>query len=201
MFNDLVNEIVRGSADSTWQANNAIGRELASRLEPTPSLHEGPRDRRATRAHCCANDSDQITRRVHAEQSACGEAHVERETLYVPHATQCLGTFLLVGLAANDDLENHMVRCLTGEGKSICLALTSTLFAMLGYTVNVTCYSKLLSERGRRSFRELFRAMKVEERITYSTLGGLIEKLVQPGGAMPISAKETHISSGVTLFP
>lgn len=191
MFNDLVNEIMKGSADSRWQGNNVRqAREIASGLDPT-------------RLYMKARETGQLLGRIAAQMTVsklpsattnaasmqsrarAESARVEREKLYVPHATQCLGTFLLAGLAANDDLENHMVRCLTGEGKSICLALTSTLFAMLGYTVNVTCYSKLLSERDERGFRDLFRAMAVEGRITYSTLGGLIEKLVQPGGALP----------------
>lgn len=74
-------------------------------------------------------------------------ARVTPGSLWAPHSTQLLGTFLLAGLAENDTLQNHMVRCLTGEGKSMCLALTSTLFAMLKYDVKVRlhCHEVVLS--------------------------------------------------------
>jgi hypothetical protein len=56
-----------------------------------------------------------------------------KKTLFIPHTTQLLGTFLMAGIASDKDLENHLVRCGTGEGKSVCLGLTATVFALLGF--------------------------------------------------------------------
>lgn len=42
---------------------------------------------------------------------------------------------------------------MTGEGKSVALGATSTLLAILGYNVNVVCYSSYLSNRDRNDFK------------------------------------------------
>ena len=42
----------------------------------------------------------------------------------------------------------------TGEGKSIILGILAAFFALLGYSVDVICYSPYLSQRD--SFHDLF---------------------------------------------
>ena len=64
---------------------------------------------------------------------------------------------------------------------------------MLGYTVNVTCYSALLSERDFESFLPIFKGMEVQKKVTYSTLSGLIERLVKPGGFLPDLGQATEV--------
>lgn len=44
----------------------------------------------------------------------------------------------------------------TGEGKSIILGLLSCLLALLGYEVDVACYSPYLSSRDEKDFSGLF---------------------------------------------
>ena len=44
----------------------------------------------------------------------------------------------------------------TGEGKSIILGILAAFFALLGYNVDVICYSPYLSQRDSNSFHDLF---------------------------------------------
>jgi len=44
----------------------------------------------------------------------------------------------------------------TGEGKSIMLGILSSFFALLGYNVDVICYSNYLSERDYNDFKNFF---------------------------------------------
>lgn len=41
--------------------------------------------------------------------------------------------------------DNQLIQILTGEGKSIILGFLAALFALIGYNVDVACYSKYLS--------------------------------------------------------
>ena len=44
----------------------------------------------------------------------------------------------------------------TGEGKSVVLAVTATIFAILGFHVNVACYSPYLTKRDESIFKAFF---------------------------------------------
>lgn len=78
----------------------------------------------------------------------------DRRFLFKPHAGQIFGIARLLGVdkmgqgqgSADNLFENHLVQILTGEGKSVILAVTSTVLALLGYKVDCACYSKYLSE-------------------------------------------------------
>jgi len=110
------------------------------------------------------------------------EAHdpkLLKKSLFIPHTTQLLGTFLMAGIASDKDLENHLVRCGTGEGKSVCLGLTATVFALLGFEVSVVCFSSQLSRRDYRAFKELFEDMGVTQKVRYSTIDSCVEWLLE----------------------
>jgi hypothetical protein len=47
---------------------------------------------------------------------------------------------------------HHLVQVGTGEGKSIILAVTAAVLAVIGFEVNVACYSQYLTERDFESF-------------------------------------------------
>jgi len=46
----------------------------------------------------------------------------------------------------------------------------SAILALLGYEVNVVCYSKYLSERDRLMFNKFFTELEISEKISYGTL-------------------------------
>ena len=58
----------------------------------------------------------------------------------------------------------------TGEGKSIILGILAAYFAFIGYNVDVVCYSPYLSERDYKSFENLFKELKIEDKIKYATI-------------------------------
>ena len=56
------------------------------------------------------------------------------------------------------------------SGKSICLGVLSTVFALVGCHVECVCYSPYLSQRDFDAFLPLFRAMSIHDRIHYGTM-------------------------------
>lgn len=66
----------------------------------------------------------------------------------------------------------------TGEGKSITLAISSIMFAFLGFHVDCACYSKLLSQRDYDDFIKLFQEFGFEDKIKYSTFDELFENII-----------------------
>jgi energy-coupling factor transporter ATP-binding protein EcfA2 len=95
----------------------------------------------------------------------------------------------LVGSAASflgnyqpPGFKRHLVEVLTGEGKSVILAIASTLLALLGYTVHCACYSPYLSRRDFDDFQNLFQGFRVNDFIEYGTFGSLCEKILDADG-------------------
>jgi hypothetical protein len=68
-----------------------------------------------------------------------------------------------------DNLDPHMVEVLTGQGKSVVLALTSIVLAFFGFRVDCACYSEYLSDRDRKEFKNVRKtnasALKISTRI------------------------------------
>jgi preprotein translocase subunit SecA len=44
-----------------------------------------------------------------------------------------------------------LIQINTGEGKSVVLGITALIFSLLGFYVDVICYSKYLSKRDAKS--------------------------------------------------
>lgn len=77
-------------------------------------------------------------------------------------------------------LHNHFAQILTGEGKSVTLAMIATVFAVMGQEVHCACYSKYLSERDYLSFESLFNAFCPADKklVQYGTFQQLSENFV-----------------------
>ena len=75
----------------------------------------------------------------------------------------------------NDDLQNNLVQIGTGEGKSLILAVTSCILALLGVSVTCACYSEYLSNRDYEDFLPIFEALDVTKHIHYSTFNKIFE--------------------------
>ncbi|CAF3095788.1 unnamed protein product [Rotaria sp. Silwood2] len=118
-----------------------------------------------------------------------------RAYLLMPHVAQVLAIFRILGIGykkyakikeskksltgkISDDLINNLVEIRTGEGKSVVMAVTACVFALIGVDVNCSCYSEVLSARDKNDFASVFRALEVEERIEYGTFNKLCENLL-----------------------
>ena len=118
-----------------------------------------------------------------------------RAYLLMPHVGQIIAIFRMLGIGYTEnrrflgialpmtkittgDLINNLVQIGTGEGKSVVMAVTACVFAMLGASVMCSCYSKYLSVRDQRDFVSLFRALRIEQRIEYGTFNELCESFL-----------------------
>ncbi|CAF1383648.1 unnamed protein product [Rotaria sordida] len=70
-----------------------------------------------------------------------------RAYLLMPHVGQVIAIFRILGIGYNehDDLMNNLVQIGTGEGKSVVMAVTACVFALIGVDVNCSCYSEALT--------------------------------------------------------
>ena len=87
------------------------------------------------------------------------------------HATQIITIQTIFGFQYPKDADRYstLVQILTGEGKSLILGILSTIYALLGFNVDVVCYSNYLSKRDEKAFEFLFKALEVEDKIHYGT--------------------------------
>ena len=79
-------------------------------------------------------------------------------------------------------MDSHLAQIRTGEGKSVTLGALATFYALLGYDVDVICYSNFLSVRDYNGFKDIFEVFQVSSFITYGTFEGLADRLGDPGG-------------------
>lgn len=117
----------------------------------------------------------------------------EQSYLLMPHVGQIIAIFRLLGIgyesyrtfggyrvprttSVSKNLVNNLVELGTGEGKSVVLAITACVFALVGVHIHCSCYSEVLSTRDRNDFTSVFRALGIEERIEYGTFNKLCEQ-------------------------
>ena len=100
-----------------------------------------------------------------------------------PHNIQVLAVLRFFGFGEHGkDLANQLIQIGTGEGKSLVLGATATLFAMLGFEVRVACYSDYLSNRDAKDFQATFSDFQVAQQIKYSKITTFSEDLVAAKG-------------------
>ena len=162
-----------GSADWLDATMNTQAKALAAKLDPR-RLYKDARLVGELMAVVAVQWTKAMLRKIRGIRPE----DVKRESLWMPHNTQLLGTFAMLGLGANEDLKNQLIRCGTGEGKSVCLGLTATLFALLGLDVYVVSYNARLSTRDYNLFSPLFINLDVAERVRYDTIKGLVDSML-----------------------
>ena len=74
---------------------------------------------------------------------------------------------------------NNLVQIGTGEGKSVTIAVTAIILAILGFDVSCACYSEYLSKRDKAAFHKLFEFLEVDQFITYGDDGVFDESIAQ----------------------
>lgn len=62
-----------------------------------------------------------------------------------------------------------MIEIGTGEGKSVTLAVSSSILALIGFDVFCACYSEYLSMRDCERFEALFSKLNIQNKIKYGT--------------------------------
>jgi energy-coupling factor transporter ATP-binding protein EcfA2 len=103
--------------------------------------------------------------------------------LIQPHAAQVISVMRLLSVDVNDrELSNHLNQVLTGEGKSVTLAILASVFALIGFEVSCVCYSQYLSDRDYQAFTDFFNALGVTEKIKYGTFNELCETVIKENG-------------------
>lgn len=108
----------------------------------------------------------------------------KRMYLMQPHAAQVVSIFRLFGLDDNNEI-GGMAEIFTGEGKSVTLAITSAILALLGNNVHCACFSVYLSSRDYEAFRCcLFLPFGVQRFIKYGTFSGLCENFINKNGSV-----------------
>lgn len=117
--------------------------------------------------------------------------------LLQPHAAQVISIFRLLGVGDKKEvLRNNLVQIGTGEGKSVTLAATASVLALLGFEVNCACYSKYLSERDYEAFKGLFDILNISKYIQYGTFNRLCEAALNKNGDLRQVVRDM-ISKGV----
>jgi energy-coupling factor transporter ATP-binding protein EcfA2 len=104
----------------------------------------------------------------------------DSDAMLQPHGAQILTVLRLFGLGSSNSrlTSNHLAQVGTGEGKSISLGFLAATFALFGFNVHVTCFSPHLSQRDHKAFEGLFRALEVEQFITYLTVDQLCNTMM-----------------------
>ena len=113
-----------------------------------------------------------------------GVSDLKRKSVRQPFATQILGILCLLG-GGSQNLADRLIQIGTGEGKSVALGMTSVLLSLLGYSVDVVCYSRYLSERDYAEFKKLFEDLGVLDMISYYDINQLTSKNMRTGTNMP----------------
>ena len=132
-----------------------------------------------------------------------------------PTPAQVLAIFRLLGVdKSNQDwfnsnydavirkypVENHLIQILTGEGKSVTLAVASIVLALLGYHVDTVTYSELLRNRDHNAFKKLFEAYWVQDMISYGTYDDLFSGYLNKNGNIRDLTVATLTNTRSTYF-
>jgi len=88
-----------------------------------------------------------------------------------------ISIFRILSLESKE-FKNNLVQIGTGEGKSITIAISAVVLALLGFEVNCACYSEYLSKRDKVAFDRLFSCLGVENCIKYNTFSKLCEAVI-----------------------
>jgi predicted transcriptional regulator len=92
-------------------------------------------------------------------------------------------------------IKNHVVQIGTGEGKSVTVAVSAILLALLGFEVDVVCYSQYLTGRDFQSFEHMFDAFRLKKLISYGTFDVISNKFINRQG--DVRERIKSIISGV----
>lgn len=87
--------------------------------------------------------------------------------LFKPHPAQIIAIMRLLGIGNYETkgFLNNLVQIGTGKGKSVTIAVSAIILALLGYDVSCACHSEYLSKRDQTAFQKLYEFLQVDEQI------------------------------------
>ena len=120
-----------------------------------------------------------------------------------PHPAQMIAIFQMLNTVDSevDGLPSQLNEVLTGQGKSVVLAVTASLLALLGFAADVGCYSEYLSKRDEQSFKWFFEFLGVDKFIQYGTFNSLSEKLLNQNGDLRDLMNNALFDEGIETKP
>ena len=99
--------------------------------------------------------------------------------LKTPHPAQLVALFCEFGLLDNNSqIRDHLVELQSGEGKSVTLAATNLVLAIMNRVARHGCYSDYLTQRDFADFKGMFDFTGQAERIQYGTLDQIVEGVI-----------------------
>ena len=150
---------------------------------------------RSLMAHIFACLTIDKSRMEYVAHKKAGDQKMAEEYLLQPHSGQILALFRIFGLdeessesksdvkpAGLMQIVKSVVEIGTGEGKSVTLAATAMILALLGYEVNIVCYSEYLTDRDRASFSKFFQRFSLQDSIKYGTFKDVCEDFLNNRG-------------------
>jgi len=111
-------------------------------------------------------------------ETRCEDEAFDMVRVRKAHEMQITCILRMLGIVRSNRIVSHLAEVFTGQGKSVILAVLAVTLALFGFSVDVVCYSKALSERDRDEFNSMFDAFGVGGKIRYGTFEQLSDKLI-----------------------
>ncbi|KAL1402818.1 hypothetical protein pipiens_019630 [Culex pipiens pipiens] len=100
---------------------------------------------------------------------------------FKPHCIQILCVLRLLGADSGEKgVSKHLAQVLTGQGKSLVLALIAAVLALTGHQVQLVCYNDYLVKRDAKDFADLYDILEIEDAVKYGTYGNMVEDMISP---------------------
>ena len=135
---------------------------------------------------------------IRSTDTAVLEGSGRESAIVTPNVLQVLAVFRMLALDIKtsdpetylsheyniDNLKHHFLEILTGEGKSIVIAIAAAVLAILGNTIHCMCYSDYLCKRDYEGFRRLFEELRIGGKITWDTYENHCERILSGSSSM-----------------
>lgn len=109
--------------------------------------------------------------------------NADKVYLKKPHPGQIVAIIRMLNAATNGkEIQSHLSQVLTGEGKSVVMAVVSAILAKIGFSVSCACYSEYLSSRDLQDFDAMFKLLEVDQYVEYGTFKNLSENILNAEG-------------------
>ncbi|XP_055523333.1 uncharacterized protein LOC129717458 [Wyeomyia smithii] len=96
-----------------------------------------------------------------------------------PHCTQIVCILRLLSVdQPTEGVLNHLAQVLSGQGKSLVLALTAALLALTGHEPRIACENEFLVLRNEQNFQQFYALFNVEDYIVYGTVQTIADDVI-----------------------
>ncbi|KAL9692209.1 hypothetical protein quinque_015751, partial [Culex quinquefasciatus] len=100
---------------------------------------------------------------------------------FKPHCIQILCVLRLLGADSGEKgVSKHLAQVLTGQGKSLVLALIAAVLALTGHQVQLVCYNDYLVKRDAKDFADLYDILEIEDAVKYNTYREMANAMIAP---------------------